>query len=198
MLSCLLFAAAIAAIGFGLHRMRVKALRRHAADDLVARTKALAAEAKACAADRAQAEQRLEELVALDRSKSRILAGLVNDMRTPLMLVMAPLQNRNGLRSSLEAEGVPVTSMLEQAGQLRYQIEQLGGLHDVEQESLARRRAQLALGALEPLAPLFPAGSAEYIGAAMLLALLSGLILALMALLRLGCAPGDFYCAGFR
>ena len=36
------------------------------------------------------------------------------------------------------------------------------------------------------LAPLFPAGSAEYIGAAMLLALLSGLLLALMAVLRLG------------
>jgi len=36
------------------------------------------------------------------------------------------------------------------------------------------------------LAPLFPAGSAEYIGATMLLALLSGLLLALMAVLRLG------------
>jgi SulP family sulfate permease len=36
------------------------------------------------------------------------------------------------------------------------------------------------------LGPLFPAGSSEYIGAAMLLALLSGLILSVMALFRLG------------
>ncbi len=46
--------------------------------------------------------------------------------------------------------------------------------------------AVVSLMTAAALAPLFPAGSAEYIGAAMLLALLSGLILALMALLRLG------------
>ena len=46
--------------------------------------------------------------------------------------------------------------------------------------------AVVSLMTAAALAPLFPAGSAEYIGAAMLLALLSGLILVLMALLRLG------------
>lgn len=46
--------------------------------------------------------------------------------------------------------------------------------------------AVVSLMTAAALAPLFPAGSAEYIGAAMLLALLSGLILAGMALLRLG------------
>lgn len=46
--------------------------------------------------------------------------------------------------------------------------------------------AVVSLMTAAALAPLFPAGSAEYIGAAMLLALLSGLILGLMALLRLG------------
>ena len=46
--------------------------------------------------------------------------------------------------------------------------------------------AVVSLMTAAALAPLFPAGSAEYIGAAMLLALLSGLLLALMALLRLG------------
>lgn len=46
--------------------------------------------------------------------------------------------------------------------------------------------AVVSLMTAATLAPLFPAGSAEYIGAAMLLALLSGLLLALMALLRLG------------
>ncbi|WP_339461480.1 SulP family inorganic anion transporter [Pseudomonas sp. EA_105y_Pfl2_R69] len=46
--------------------------------------------------------------------------------------------------------------------------------------------AVVSLMTAAALAPLFPAGSAEYIGAAMLLALLSGLLLAAMALLRLG------------
>lgn len=46
--------------------------------------------------------------------------------------------------------------------------------------------AVVALMTAATLGPLFPAGSAEYVGAAMLLALLSGLILAGMALLRLG------------
>ena len=46
--------------------------------------------------------------------------------------------------------------------------------------------AVVSLMTAATLAPLFPAGSAEYVGAAMLLALLSGLLLALMALLRLG------------
>ncbi|MDM8348715.1 sulfate permease [Pseudomonas sp. sp1636] len=46
--------------------------------------------------------------------------------------------------------------------------------------------AVVALMTAAALEPLFPAGSAEYVGAAMLLALLSGLLLAGMALLRLG------------
>jgi SulP family sulfate permease len=46
--------------------------------------------------------------------------------------------------------------------------------------------AVVSLMTAAALAPLFPAGSAEYIGAAMLLALLSGVLLSAMALLRLG------------
>lgn len=46
--------------------------------------------------------------------------------------------------------------------------------------------AVVSLMTAAALAPLFPAGSADYIGAAMLLALLSGVLLALMAVLRLG------------
>lgn len=46
--------------------------------------------------------------------------------------------------------------------------------------------AVVSLMTAAALGPLFPAGSAEYIGAAMLLALLSGVILTLMAVLRLG------------
>ena len=46
--------------------------------------------------------------------------------------------------------------------------------------------AVVSLMTAAALGPLFPAGSAEYIGAAMLLALLSGVILSLMAMLRLG------------
>lgn len=46
--------------------------------------------------------------------------------------------------------------------------------------------AVVSLMTAAALGPLFPAGSAEYVGAAMLLALLSGLLLAGMALLRLG------------
>ncbi len=46
--------------------------------------------------------------------------------------------------------------------------------------------AVVALMTAATLGPLFPAGSAEYLGAALLLALLSGLLLSLMALLRLG------------
>src|SRR3990167_2290536 len=46
--------------------------------------------------------------------------------------------------------------------------------------------AVVSLMTAATLGPLFPAGSAEYVGAAMLLALLSGLLLAGMALLRLG------------
>lgn len=46
--------------------------------------------------------------------------------------------------------------------------------------------AVVSLMTAASLAPLFPAGSPEYIGAAMLLALLSGLLLAAMAMLRLG------------
>lgn len=46
--------------------------------------------------------------------------------------------------------------------------------------------AVVSLMTAATLAPLFPAGSAEYVGAAMLLALLSGLLLAAMAMLRLG------------
>ncbi|MDO9622439.1 MAG: sulfate permease [Pseudomonas sp.] len=46
--------------------------------------------------------------------------------------------------------------------------------------------AVVSLMTAAALGPLFPAGSAEYVGAAMLLALLSGLMLAGMALLRLG------------
>jgi len=46
--------------------------------------------------------------------------------------------------------------------------------------------AVISLMTAAALAPMFPPGSAAYIGAAMLLAALSGLILLLMALLRLG------------
>ncbi|WP_324732851.1 SulP family inorganic anion transporter [Pseudomonas paeninsulae] len=46
--------------------------------------------------------------------------------------------------------------------------------------------AVVSLMTAAALGPLFPAGGAEYVGAAMLLALLSGLLLAGMALLRLG------------
>jgi SulP family sulfate permease len=46
--------------------------------------------------------------------------------------------------------------------------------------------AVVSLMTAAALGPLFPAGSAEYLGAAMLLALLSGLVLSGMALLRLG------------
>jgi SulP family sulfate permease len=46
--------------------------------------------------------------------------------------------------------------------------------------------AVVSLMTAAALGPLFPDGGAEYIGAAMLLALLSGLILSAMALLRLG------------
>ncbi|WP_300650599.1 SulP family inorganic anion transporter [Pseudomonas sp.] len=46
--------------------------------------------------------------------------------------------------------------------------------------------AVVSLMTAAALGPLFPAGSPEYVGAAMLLALLSGLLLAGMALLRLG------------
>ena len=46
--------------------------------------------------------------------------------------------------------------------------------------------AVVSLMTAAALQPLFPAGSAEYIGAAMLLALLSGLLLSAMAVLRLG------------
>lgn len=46
--------------------------------------------------------------------------------------------------------------------------------------------AVVSLMTAAALGPLFPAGSAAYIGAAMLLALLSGLILSLMAVMRLG------------
>jgi sulfate permease, SulP family len=46
--------------------------------------------------------------------------------------------------------------------------------------------AVVSLMTAAALQPLFPDGGAEYIGAAMLLALLSGLILSAMALLRLG------------
>lgn len=46
--------------------------------------------------------------------------------------------------------------------------------------------AVVSLMTAAALGPLFPAGSADYVGAAMLLALLSGLLLGLMALLRLG------------
>jgi SulP family sulfate permease len=46
--------------------------------------------------------------------------------------------------------------------------------------------AVVSLMTAAALAPLFPAGSAAYIGAAMLLALLSGLLLSSMAILRLG------------
>ncbi|MDP2244846.1 SulP family inorganic anion transporter [Pseudomonas sp.] len=46
--------------------------------------------------------------------------------------------------------------------------------------------AVVSLMTAAALGPLFPAGSAEYVGAAMLLALLSGVMLAGMALLRLG------------
>ena len=46
--------------------------------------------------------------------------------------------------------------------------------------------AVVSLMTAAALDPLFPAGSADYVGAAMLLALLSGLLLAGMALLRLG------------
>ncbi|WAC45234.1 sulfate permease [Pseudomonas sp. SL4(2022)] len=46
--------------------------------------------------------------------------------------------------------------------------------------------AVVSLMTAAALQPLFPAGSAEYIGAAMLLALLSGLLLSVMAVLRLG------------
>ncbi|SDL00658.1 SulP family inorganic anion transporter [Pseudomonas indica] len=46
--------------------------------------------------------------------------------------------------------------------------------------------AVVSLMTAAALGPLFPAGSADYVGAAMLLALLSGLMLAGMALLRLG------------
>ena len=46
--------------------------------------------------------------------------------------------------------------------------------------------AVVSLMTAAALGPLFPAGSAAYIGAAMLLAFLSGLILSLMAVMRLG------------
>lgn len=46
--------------------------------------------------------------------------------------------------------------------------------------------AVVSLMTAATLTPLFPSGSAEYLGAAMLLALLSGLLLTAMAMLRLG------------
>lgn len=46
--------------------------------------------------------------------------------------------------------------------------------------------AVVSLMTAATLTPLFPSGSAEYLGAAMLLALLSGLLLTTMAMLRLG------------
>lgn len=46
--------------------------------------------------------------------------------------------------------------------------------------------AVVSLMTAATLAPLFPVGSAQYVGAAMLLALLSGLLLTVMAMLRLG------------
>lgn len=124
-MSCLLLTASVLVIGFGLHRMRVKALERRIAAGLADRMDALAA-------DKARAESKLDELAALDRSKSRILTDLVNEMRTPLMLITAPLQHRAGLRGALEGEGVDVCNLLEQAGQVRYRIEQLDALLGIE------------------------------------------------------------------
>lgn len=131
MLFSLLLTASLCLLVFGVYRQRV-----------IARLRRLEAEAEdrcaALAAENAQMARKLDELAALDQSKSRILAALVNDMRTPLMLVMAPLQRAAG---DCEAE-IDVPALLGQAGRLKQRVEQLVALLEVELQSTQLRLVQ--------------------------------------------------------
>ena len=64
------------------------------------------------------------------------------------MLLMAPLHNRGELRARLEAEGLPVESMLDQSGRLKRQIERIDGLLEIDLGGASLRRVQADFVAL--------------------------------------------------
>lgn len=122
---CLLLIPLLALLGFWLHRTRLRAQERQLDARVAERVRALVEE-------RADAQEKADELVALDSAKSRIVATLIDELRTPLMLITAPLQNRTGVGGRLEAEGLNVSGLLEQTARLKRRIEQIGELLSVE------------------------------------------------------------------
>ena len=127
-----LFGVALVLAGYGAHRWRLKNLRaRELKEQVEVRTRDLQAEKE-------RTEQQAARLRELDEAKSRFFANLSHEFRTPLTMILGPLDDLlKGGRGSVDQEARQQLSTAQSNAQrLRQLIDQLLDLSRQENGSL--------------------------------------------------------------
>ncbi|MEX1055462.1 MAG: response regulator, partial [Rhodothermales bacterium] len=118
MLFGLLLALLVAALAVVVHIARMRSLER----ELIGR---VAGQIQGFSTSQEEARRTAEEVSSLERSKSRVLVNLMNDLRTPLMMIKSPLQTTMQIAGAPDLDDNDVERMMQQANRLQRGLDQI-------------------------------------------------------------------------
>lgn len=125
MVFALLLVPIVAALGYLLHRARIRSLERK----FMAR---VADQMESLTSSRDEADRKAHEIAALDRARSRVLVSMMSDLRTPLMMLKSPLQAAIQLAGTADFDENDVERMLHHANRLQRTVEQVQKVLELE------------------------------------------------------------------
>ena len=118
MLFGLLLALIVAALAVVVHFARMRSLER----ELMSR---VAGQIQGFSSSHEEARRTADEVSSLERSKSRVLVNLMNDLRTPLMMIKSPLQTTMQIAGAPDLDDNDVERMMQQANRLQRGLDQI-------------------------------------------------------------------------
>lgn len=125
MISVLLLIPVLSVLGYLVHRKRVQLLQ----SELGAR---LAEQTRGLVEDRDEAVRRVEELATLDRARRRVLVGLLNELRTPLMMIKSPLHAGRYAAAGDGIDEADLERMMQEANRLQKGVDQIQAVLELE------------------------------------------------------------------
>ncbi|MCZ6778903.1 MAG: response regulator, partial [Acidobacteria bacterium] len=135
----------IGVVGYGVRVRRLKAREQELSRMVEERTQALVAEKKKTEEQAEKLQEQADRLLELDRIKSRFFANISHEFRTPLTLLLGPLQDALDGEREMDALRRHLPTMHRNARRLLRLINQLLDLSKLEAGSmtLRARRANL-------------------------------------------------------
>lgn len=130
MVFVLLLIPLLVVCGYVIHQRSVRALEIRFDSRLAERTTDLVE-------SRDQAARKAKEIETLDRARRRVLVGMLNELRTPLMMLKSPLHTSMHASSVEEIDDEDVKRMIQQANRLQRGVEQIQTILELELGSSA-------------------------------------------------------------